>query len=601
MRLPSIGVVVTAASAAARRFPLVLAAALVAAYAALGMIHNSGETSALTRLLTAATLGFPLLFAVTIVAERRARTAAARWGLLAVGVAVLVAFWTAWPGWSAPIQAMRYAQLSVAFHLMAAFLPYARYREPNGFWQYNRALFLRYLTASLYSGVLYAGLAVALLAVDKLLGVNVPGEGYARLWVVIAFVFNTWFFVGGVPRDFGALEARTDYPTGLRIFTQYILVPIVAIYLLILTLYLGKVLITRQWPSGWIGYLVSSVATVGILSWLLVHPLEEKPEYAWVKTFTRGFYIVLMPSIVMLWLAIWKRVEQYGITERRYFLIVLSIWLAAIALYYTIARSRSIKVIPATLSAVALLTFAGPWGAYTVSRASQLSRLRGVLERNAMLVNGTLQAPARDVSFADRRELSGGFRYLLETHGDGAIAAWLSDSQTRRFAIRSTKSARGIGEQHARAIMTSLHLEYVPSWEGEGKGGEYFSYYAAATQEPIAIAGYTHALRISLYTVNDSLKITDATFLRVGSDSLSLLVDRNGAVLLELPLRGVVDSAAAYRRRAPNQAVPAALLRAEAHSAGAGALAVFTQLSGRLRQDAPRITSFDGELFLQLP
>jgi hypothetical protein len=201
MRLPTIAFVVAAAHQAARRFPLVVGAGCVAAYAALGLVHNSGDTAPYIRLLTAATLGFPLLFALTILAERRARTAGTRFAMLAVGVLVLVLFWTAWPGWSDPVQAFRYAQLSAAFHLMVAFLPYARYAEPNGFWQHNRALFLRFLTAALYSGVLYLGLAVALLAVDKLLGVHVPGEGYARLWIVIAFVFNTWFFVGGVPGD----------------------------------------------------------------------------------------------------------------------------------------------------------------------------------------------------------------------------------------------------------------------------------------------------------------------------------------------------------------------------------------------------------------
>ena len=46
-------------------------------------------------------------------------------------------------------------------------------------------------------------------------------------------------------------------------------------------------------------------------------------EHRWVRTYTRGFYVALLPAIVMLWLAIGKRVAQYGITERRYFLIVL--------------------------------------------------------------------------------------------------------------------------------------------------------------------------------------------------------------------------------------------------------------------------------------
>lgn len=72
--------------------------------------------------------------------------------------------------------------------------------------------------------------------------------------------------------------------------------------------------------ATWSGWLVSSVAVIGLLSWLLIHPLEEREEYAWVKTYTRGFYIALLRAVVMLWLAIYKRVMEYGITKPRYFL-----------------------------------------------------------------------------------------------------------------------------------------------------------------------------------------------------------------------------------------------------------------------------------------
>ncbi len=428
MRFPAIGDVVSAALHSARRFPFVLAVAAVATYSAIELEKHPGGEQDYTRLLATATLGLPLLFALTLVAERRVRSAAIQWLLPAAGVGVLLAFWSAFPHWSPALQWLRYAQLSVAFHLLVAFLPYLGFDEPNGFWQYNKALFLRILTAALYSAVLYVGLAVALLALDKLLGIKLPGGSYAKLWFVIVFMFNTWFFLAGVPDDFAALEARTDYPAGLRILTQYVLIPIVTVYLVILTLELGKVFLTRVWPSGWIGYLVTSAAGVGMLSWLLVYPLETRERYAWVKTFTKGFYIALMPSIVMLWMALWKRVAEYGITEPRYFPIVFSIWLAAIALYYTTSRSRNIKVIPASLCALALLTFAGPWSAYSVSRSSQLNRLGDLLTRNGLLHDGHLRPATHDVSIADEHEISGGFRYLLETHGGNAVSSWFTDS-----------------------------------------------------------------------------------------------------------------------------------------------------------------------------
>ena len=42
-------------------------------------------------------------------------------------------------------------------------------------------------------------------------------------------------------------------------FAQYTLVPLVSMYLVILTLYFGKVVVTWDWPQGWIGYLVSLI------------------------------------------------------------------------------------------------------------------------------------------------------------------------------------------------------------------------------------------------------------------------------------------------------------------------------------------------------
>ena len=475
MRFPAIGDVVSAALHSARRFPFVLAAAAVATYAAIELEKHPGSDRDYTHLLATATLGLPLLFALTLVAERRVRSAALQWLLPAAGVVALLAFWSAWPHWSSALQWLRYAQLSVAFHLLVAFLPYLGFDEPNGFWQYNKALFLRFLTAALYSAVLYVGLAVALLALDKLLGIKLPSGSYARLWFVIVFMFNTWFFLSGVPDDFVALDTRTDYPAGLRILTQYVLIPIVTVYLVILTLELGKVLLTRVWPSGWIGYLVTSAAGVGMLSWLLVYPLETRESYAWVKTFTKGFYIALMPSIVMLWMALWKRVAEYGITEPRYFPIVFSIWLAAIALYYTTSRSRNIKVIPASLCALALLTFAGPWSAYAVSRASQLNRLQGLFTRNDILQGGHLHRATHDVPIADEREIASGLRYLLETHGRESVAPWFTDSVTT--AMHRIESSPGTlystvgGEAEARTIMVSLNLEYVGPGESVPNDG----------------------------------------------------------------------------------------------------------------------------------
>jgi hypothetical protein len=595
MYLPTLGSLVDSARRTAQRFPLVLVASGVAAWVGIALIED-GDNTEYVRLLAAATLGLPLFLALALIAERRGGRAALRWGGAAAGFAVLALFWAQWPGWSDPVQAERYFQLSATFHFLVAFAPYAGFNEPNGFWYYNKALFLRFLMASLYSCVLWGGLAIAFAALDKLLGVPVAAEGYFRLWIVIAFVFNTWFFVGGIPDDLPVLESRRDYPTGLRVFTQYVLLPIVVIYLVILTLYLGKVLITREWPSGWIGYLVSGVAVAGILSWLLVRPLEELTEHAWVKTYTRGFYLAIMPAIVMLWLAIGKRVAAYGITERRYFLVVLSLWLAGIALYYSVRRTRSIAVIPMTLCALGLLTFAGPWGAYAVSRRSQVGRLEALLARDGVLSAGVVHLAKRGISFDDRKEISAILEYLIGTHGVSALPRALRDSipQAAGRGVPETRAAR----TRARAIMTALAIAYVIPVERRA-GAEGFRYFGALAGRPIPVAGYQYAVHVSSQVLKDSVTIADATFLRLDKRTNTLSLSQRGRVLVAVSLLPAIKSAMERPDRPAGTGAPP--LRVEGEEHGAAILAVFTSLYGQMTRDSAIVNGLDGEVFIRLP
>ncbi|HKE88813.1 MAG TPA: DUF4153 domain-containing protein [Gemmatimonadales bacterium] len=584
--LPTLGVVLSAAQRAARRFPLVLACGVIAAITGILLVDNHSEEAPYIRLLTAATLGLPLLFALTLTGERRfAPGDARRWVVQGIGVAVLVAFWAAWPHWPEPVQVARYFELSVSFHLLAAFLPYAGIDEPNGFWHYNKALIIRFVMAGVFAAVLFGGLSLALAALDKLLGVDVPNEAYGRLWMLMAFVFTTWFFVGGVPDDLAALEHERDYPAVLRVFAQYVLVPIVVIYLVILTLYLGKVLIERQWPSGWIGFLVSSVATAGILAWLLVWPLEDT-GHRWVRTYTRGFYIAILPAIVMLWLAIGKRVAQYGVTERRYFMIVLSLWWAGIAIYYTLGKSRNIKVIPASLCVLGLLTFLGPWGAYRMSLASQRGRLDHLVAQYGLRPS----ASPHEVPFDDRKEIAATLRYLLE-RGDGkAIAA--------RFGGSAAAKPVDV-ESRVRSIMASLGVAYVNRWQGS-EDTETLSLSSNVEKTPIRIAGYTYLLHLSPETLGDSLAIEPGTFLSYRKGQNAFRVTTNGRPVLDIPLQPLFDRAEAFRQKGGDSRVPIAMLRAEAVAGSAAGELYFTYLFASKQSGEWVMSSYTGELFLRL-
>jgi len=555
LALPSLGAAAVAAQRTLRRFPLVLAAAALAAAASVLTIEDVGPDALHVRLILTASLGIPLFLAAALLAERQPRRAAAQIALGAVGIVLLAGFFAGWPHWSEPVRLGRFFQLGVAFHLLVVFAPFAGRDGRNAFWQWSRVLLERAIVAAVFTGTLFLGLVLALAALDKLFGVDVPPTAYPRVWAVIAFVFNTWFFLGGVPEDPAALEERRDYPAVLRIFAQYALVPLVSVYLVILTLYLGKVVVTWDWPSGWIGWLVSGVASAGIFALLLVHPIIDDPEQRWIATFARQFWIGVLPSVVMLWLALYQRVHQYGITERRYFLILLSLWLAALAVYYGVTRSRNIRLIPISLCVGALLTIAGPWGAYAVSEGSQVGRLRATLERNGMFAGATVRAPARAVSAEDRAEISAAARYLLETHGSGAIAPWFADTSARRVVRAAGERGRESWDQADRwadTIVTRLGVAYVS--RAAARMGANYTNYSAPVATELSVRGFDYLL-----TIGEAAKgQPDSGFHATWSHRpLAVRVVRAGDTLVVVPLDSMLIRLRARDAQRPRQAAAA--------------------------------------------
>jgi len=530
MQLISLAQATRQARAAIARSPLVLLAGFLAAGFALALIHHDGEHPDLLRALLAATLGLPLGVALETTRERRRLRAQWAWVIRVVAAATLIGFYFAAREWTSKLLAIRYLQLSVVLHLLVAVLPFGSGGTERGFWQFNRTLLQRFVLTTLYTGVLFAALALALAAIDKLFGIDVDNDAYLQLLVLLAFVFHPWFFLGGLPADLDALEANDDYPGAVKVFAQFILLPIVTLYLAILTVYLGRVLVTRTWPSGWIGYLVTSVAVAGTFALLLVHPIRERADSRWVNVYGRWFYVALLPSIGMLLVAIYQRVHQYGVTESRYFLAVIAFWLAGIALYYSVSRSRRIRLIPVTLCIVALATFLGPWSAVAIARRSQVGRLRTLLLRNNLLAGGQVRLAAQRLPIEDQRQIRDALKYLMETHGKPALA-------------RVSEDLRAAAEGSSETFPVAAVMDVLGLKENESSDAIFFA--EGKVAEPRIVTGYDYLVRANLLepfviaTGEDSLAFTFA------KTPPALHVARRGRTLLEINLGPLIEMASA--------------------------------------------------------
>jgi len=447
-----------------KRFPIEILIAVVGSVSAIYLVDLTYDQHdyPIQNLLHTCLVGLTFALSVSIYSERKKFDIKTKAILQAVVVALLVAYYFYLPQDELPlVYIIRALALFIAFHLLVSFSAFVQRAELLGFWEFNKQLFVNILISGLYSGVLYVGLSLALVAIDNLFNANLDSKIYAYLFITLAGIFNTWFFLSKFPEDYENLEQNMEYPKGLKLFTQYVLLPLVVIYLVILYFYEFKIILEWQLPMGWVSYLVIAFSIAGILALLLVYPLQYSDENKWVRVFTRSFYWALFPLIGLFFVAIVKRVAEYGITENRYFLILLAFWLLATSVYLLIDKLKNIKIIPISLAVIALFSIVGPWGAFSVSKYSQLSRLEKLLSENNLLKDGKI-VPLKDtISFEAQKEISSKIDYLVTTHGIFSLEKLFAKPMQQ--IIDSTVSKYSQSDR----ILKEMNLEYVSRWQAE--------------------------------------------------------------------------------------------------------------------------------------
>ena len=478
------------------RFPFTILSAVLAAVVGIMLIESDKlvQDHTLKKLWMMASLGLPLFTALAFYTEKKWWGKIKSYALQTVGAAVLVVYYFSLPEnpESPEYHLQRFLLFAVSFHFLAAFIPFIGGNQINGFWQYNKSLFLGFLTAALYSAVLYFGLLIALVSLDYLFGVEVD-DLYLELWIVIASVFQTWVFLAGLPANLNTLNDSQEYPKGLKVLAQYILLPLVALYFVILITYEFKIIFEWNLPKGWVSQLVLWFSVVGILSLLLLHPLRERTESKWIKVFSKWFFRMLLPLLGMLFVAIWVRIADYGITENRYYVMAMASGLALVVFYFIFSKAKDIRIIPMVVFAIAILSAFGPWGAFAVSKASQLNRMEAIFIENEMLADGKVVPSETEVPHEARKDLSSITTYLIETHGLEALEEWFDDSTLVSLDTFETN-------YQSRKLVKLMGFDFVSRYSGQLEK----DYFELSTKDNMAykLEGYDYLINLNYGVFN---------------------------------------------------------------------------------------------------
>lgn len=398
-------------AASLKRFP----EALLLAYSVVGLLiylnHNSMPSgSPLVRSAMVLALGLPLALCIKMLWERKAWSIKMLVSTYAIAVLALFMYYSFLLPKLDMVSVSRYVGLTVALYLLFLALPYLGRKE--GFELYVIKLFTGFITTYFYALILFAGLAAILFTINTLFSAGISEEVYFDLWLISAGVFAPTYFLAGVPACSQELSIE-EYPKFLRVLLLYIVMPLLAVYTGILYAYFIKILATRIWPAGMVSNLVLWYSFISLAVVFFIYQLKDKNT--WAQRFERYLPRLILPLLIMMFVAMGIRIEAYGITENRYLVLAGGIWSSGCMLYCALIRKRMNIWLVITAAVIAVLVVSGPWSSYEVSKYSQNARFEKVLQQNHMLVDGKI-VPSQQVSMADQRTLSSILQYFQNSH-----------------------------------------------------------------------------------------------------------------------------------------------------------------------------------------
>lgn len=396
------------------------------------------------------------------------------------------------------------------------------------FWHFHAILFSRLNLASLYTSVILGGSAAALGAIDTLFSTKLLANQEIRIVILTLWLFTPLFFLSGVPLLSNRSEITSYKPKWIKNIGLYVLLPLSSVYLLILYAYMGKISFLWRLPDGMVSYLVLSFAAFGILSLIVIFPFQKDENYRWSYWFGRLFYFLQFPLLILLGIAIYRRVTEYGITFRRYYVVALAFWLLSITVFMIVRKNRNLIVIPLSLFLLAVLSASGPWSAFNLSFLNQKSRLMKILEDNALLQSGKLVKTGKDLPGEVKADICSITKYLYDYGNLGKLAVLSNtgDSLTPQLFV------------------AQMGFEWEERWQWQNRNKDYFHYSLPEGPHEIRSDGFDALVNMNIasFDTSDSkvlIKEIEIEYRRLSESFLFLSSNGDSAVL---QLKDVISS-----------------------------------------------------------
>lgn len=263
-----------------------------------------------------------------------------------------------------------------------------------------------------FSGVIMAGISLILGATDLLI-FSIDYTVYPHTANIVFVIFAPIYFLSLIPVFHSGEEndrkivKSAQVPKFFEILLSYIITPLIAVFTVILIIYIVQNIGGEFWTDNLLEPMLVSYAITVILVYILVSEIDNK----FTAFFRKVFPKILIPIVIFQIIASILTLTDTGITHTRYYVILFGFFAAIAGVLLSFFPVRKNGYIAAILIVFASVSIVPPVDAFTVSKNSQISTLEETLVENGMLENNKI-TPNGSISDEDKEKITNTVDYL---------------------------------------------------------------------------------------------------------------------------------------------------------------------------------------------
>lgn len=411
-------------SRAVARYPLTVALLMISAGLTMATIQSEGFFDYYLEVL-ACIIGATAAAAGQAVSERffRRKNKGLTWIIGAAVVVLTVLYYLLLRRTLFENEMISYIRTAVLlFALMIAYIWLPSIKTKTTFGESFTAAFKAFFTTVLFSAILALG-SMMILGTVNLLLFQVDYRLYAYVMNGIIQLFAPLYFLSMIPLypavsderypeeqsdpEQQKLEQAVSAPRTLTILISYIIVPLLAIFTLILLLYILSNITGEFWTDNLLEPMLITYSIIGIITLFLTGRMENKS----IELFNTYFPKLLLVVVTFQTMASILKIGQLGITHGRYYVILFGVFAVISSFFYSFLPKQKDSVVPALLISFTVISIIPPVDAFTVGREGQIRQLESVLAENGMLENQTV-TPNPDIPMEEKEKIVYSVQYL---------------------------------------------------------------------------------------------------------------------------------------------------------------------------------------------